>query len=264
MPDSLQEPPVSHVHVALEGRVLRLTLARPEKKNALTRGMYTALADTLDEAAADPAVRVVLLHGEGGTFTAGNDLGDFLSDPPRDETSPVFRFLRTVRDFPKPLLAAVEGHAVGIGTTLLLHCDLAYAAPTARFQLPFVNLGLVPEAASSLLLPLAVGPQRAAAWLLFGEPFSADEAVQAGLIAAVVPAGALLDHAMARARALAERPPAAVRLTKALLRRAGAGSVAEAMEVEAGHFVERLAAPEAQEALAAFLEKRLPDFSRFD
>ena len=243
--------------------VLRLTLARPEKKNALTLAMYDGLTAALAAAEADAAVRVVLLHGEGGTFTAGNDLLDFLNDPPTGEGSPVFRFLRAVSAFPKPLLAAVAGHAVGLGTTVLLHCDLAWAAPSARFRLPFVDLGLVPEAASSLLLPHTVGPKRAAELLLFGEPFSVEEALRLGLVNGVVAEEALLDHAQERARLLAQKPPEAVRLTKALLRRAHREATADTLGEEGRLFVERLASPEAQEAFAAFAEKRPPDFSRF-
>ena len=252
-----------HVRSETARGVLRLALARPEKKNALTLAMYDALTAALAGAAAEPAVRVVLLHGEGGVFTAGNDLFDFLSDPPRGEDSPVFRFLHAVSTFPKPLLAAVAGPAVGIGTTVLLHCDLAWAAPSARFSLPFVNLGLVPEAASSLLLPATVGTKRAAAWLLFGESFGAEEAAQAGLINGVVPEEDLLDHAMARALALAQKPPEALRLTKSLLRRPHEASIAETLGEEGRLFVSRLASPEAQEAFTAFVEKRAPDFARF-
>ena len=242
--------------------VLRLTLARPEKKNALTLAMYEGLTAALDAAASDAAVRVALLHGEGGAFTAGNDLLDFVQHPPEGEDSPVFRFLRAVAAFPKPLLAAVAGVAVGIGTTVLLHCDLAWAAPSARFSLPFVNLGLVPEAASSLLLPQTVGPKRAAELLLLGAPFSAEEAAAMGLVNGVV--ADPLDYALAQARALAQKPPAALRLTKALLRRPHAEAVAATLSAEGRLFVERLASPEAQEAFAAFMEKRPPDFSRFD
>ena len=251
----------SHVTTVADGAVLRLTLARPEKKNALTRAMYTALADALTDAAADASVRAVVLTGSDGCFTAGNDLGDFLLDPPTGEASPVFAFLRAVSAFPKPLLAAVDGPAVGIGTTILLHCDLAYASPTARFRLPFVDLGLVPEAGSSLLLPLAAGPKQAAELLLFGDVFSADAAREAGLINEVV--GDPEARAMERARALAAKPPEALRLSKALLRRAHAEAVADTMAREGALFVDRLASPEAQEAFTAFFEKRAPDFSSF-
>ena len=259
MPDTATAP--ADLAVALDGGVLHLALDRPAKKNAITRAMYAALADALGRAAGDPGVRAVVLSGRGGVFTAGNDLGDFLLDPPTGTDSPVFRFLRAASTFPKPLLAAVDGPAVGIGTTVLLHCDLAYAAPDARFKLPFVDLGLVPEAASSLLLPRAVGPMRAAGWLLFGEAFSAADALAAGLVNEVVADPTA--RALERARTLAAKPPEAVRLTKALLRRADATAVRETMAVEGEHFTERLVSPEAQEAFTAFFEKRAPDFSRF-
>ncbi|MFN3596872.1 MAG: enoyl-CoA hydratase [Rubricoccaceae bacterium] len=255
-------PDATLVRSDLDGHVLRLTLARPEKKNALTRAMYAELARALAHAADDPAVRVALLAGEGGAFTAGNDLGDFVADPPADDASPVFQFLRAVSQFPKPLVAAVEGPAIGIGTTVLLHCDLVYAAPGARFQLPFVRLGLVPEAASSLLLPLVAGYVRAAEWLLLGEPFSAEDARAAGLVNDVVPE--VRAHALERARALAALPPRAVRQTKALLGRTRRGPVAEAIRAEAERFTEALRSPEAHEAFTAFFEKRPADFSAFE
>jgi len=242
--------------------VLHVTIARPEKKNALTLEMYDALTDALARAA-EPDVRVVLLAGEGGVFTAGNDLSDFVANPPSGPDSPVFRFLESISTFEKPILAAVAGPAVGIGTTVLLHCDLVYAAPGARFALPFVNLGLCPEAASSYLLPLAVGMPRAAEWLLFGEPFSAEEALEAGLINAIVPEEELLTHAAARAEALAAKPPASVRLTKRFLRAGHAEAVRQAMHAEAEAFLGRLQSEEAAEAFTAFFEKRKPDFSRF-
>ena len=251
----------SDLDVRRDGGVLHLVLARPAKKNAITRAMYAALTDALGAAASDAGVRAVVLSGAGGVFTAGNDLGDFLLDPPAGPDSPVFRFLRAASTFPKPLVAAVEGPAVGIGTTILLHCDLAYAAPDARFKMPFVDLGLVPEAASSLLLPRVAGPMRAAGWLLFGEAFSADDALAAGLVNEVVADPTA--RALERAHTLAAKPPQAVRLTKALLRRADADAVQETILVEGAHFTERLASPEAQEAFTAFFEKRAPDFSPF-
>lgn len=245
--------PDAPLRSALDGAVLTLTIDRPEKKNALTRALYTALAEALDGAAADDAVRAVVVAGSGGAFTAGNDLGDFLEDPPLTEDAPVFRFLRALAAFPKPLFAAVEGAAVGVGTTMLLHCDLVYAAPSAVFRLPFTDLGLVPEAASSLLLPLVVGPRRAAELLLFGERFSAEDAYRWELINGVVEDP--LAHAQDRARVLAAKPPEAVRLTKALLRRAPGGAVGETMREEGRLFAERLQSPEAQAAFAAFLRK---------
>ena len=244
------------------GRVLRLALARPEKKNALTRAMYGALADHLAEATEDAGVRAVVLCGEGGSFTAGNDLFDFMMDPPRDETSPVFRFLHAAVGFPKPLIAAVEGVAIGIGTTLLLHCDLAYAAPSARFKMPFTDLGLVPEAGSSLLIPRLAGGVRASELLLMGDAFDAETAREIGLINAVV--ADPVTHAMERAQALALKPPAAVRQSKALLRAPLRERVLETIREEAALFVERLQSEEAQEAFTAFMEKRPADFSRFE
>ena len=243
--------------------VLRVEIRRPEKKNALTAAMYGRLAEVFQEAASDPDVRVLLLHGQPGAFTAGNDLGEFLHDPPADEDAPVFRFLAAFRDFPKPFLAAVTGVAVGIGTTMLLHCDLAYAGEGARFQLPFVGLGLCPEAASSLLLPALVGRARAAEIILLGEPFDAARAREIGLVNAVLPDAEVLDHALGQARRLAGQPPAAVRLAKQLLNRSRAALVGEAMAEEDRQFKTRLVSPEAKEAFGAFLEKRKPDFSRF-
>ena len=258
MTDHVQD----HVAARLDGRVLHLALDRPEKKNALTRAMYGTLADALEETVRDADVRAVVLSGQGGVFTAGNDLGDFMMDPPTGPDSPVFRFLRNAVGFPKPLVAAVAGPAIGIGTTILLHCDLAYAAPDARFKMPFVDLGLVPEAASSLLLPRVVGPARAAELLLFGEAFGAETAREMGLVNAVVedPVATALE----RAAVLAAKPPEAVRQSKALLRRETADAVGETMAHEGALFVERLASPEAQEAFTAFFEKRAPDFSRFE
>ena len=252
----------AHIHAEADGGVLTLTIARPAKKNALTRAMYAALADALEGAVGDAAVRAVVVRGSDGVFTAGNDLGDFMMDPPTDPGSPVFRFLQAVATFPKPLVAAVEGPAIGIGTTLLLHCDLAYAAPGATFKMPFVDLGLVPEAASSLLLPRLAGQARAAELLLLGESFSAETAAQVGLVNEVVEDPAA--RAAERAGQLARKPPSAVRQTKALLRHDTAGAVGETMAREGALFVDRLQSPEAQEAFTAFFEKRAPDFSRFD
>ena len=258
MTDSTQD----HVATTTDGRVLHLALDRPEKKNALTRAMYARLADALEEAQDDAGVRAVVLSGRGGVFTGGNDLGDFMMDPPTGPDSPTFRFLRAAAGFAKPLVAAVSGPAIGIGTTILLHCDLAYAAPDAHFKMPFVDLGLVPEAASSLLLPRVAGMARAAELLLLGESFSAETAREIGLVNAVVADPTA--HALERAAALADKPPAAVRQSKALLKRETADAVGETMAREGALFMERLASPEAQEAFTAFFEKRAPDFSRFE
>lgn len=247
-----------------DGAIACLRLHRPEKKNALTADMYAALAAAIAAAEAEPAVRVLLITGGEDCFTAGNDLGDFVAHPPDGFDSPVFRFLSALAGAAKPLVAAVCGVAVGIGTTLLLHCDLVYAAEDARFRLPFVNLGLCPEAASSLLLPRLAGHVRAAEWLLLGEPFDAHAARAAGLVNEVLPRGEVLPRALAQARRLAAQPPAAVRLTRSLLKAAGHEELTRTLRTEALAFVERLGSPEAAEALAAFAQKRPPDFSRFD
>ena len=255
--------PPGAIDSELRDGVLHIGIRRPEKRNALTLAMYRDLCQALAAGDEDPRVRVLLLHGTADCFTSGNDLGDFLRTPPQGEESPVFRFLQAISGAEKPLLAAVNGPAVGIGTTLLLHCDLVYAGESALFQLPFVNLGLCPEAASSYLLPRLLGHRRAAELLLLGEPFTALQAEAAGLVNRVVPDAEVLAFALGRAAALAEKPPAAVRRTKALLKAPVAESVATALSREGQVFVERLASPEAAEALAAFFERRRPDFSRF-
>jgi enoyl-CoA hydratase/carnithine racemase len=242
--------------------ILCIEMRRPEKKNALTSAMYAAMADALERAEREDAVRVVLIHGQPGLFTAGNDLADFLNGP-GDPDRPVFRFLRGIAAAPKPLVAAVSGNAVGVGTTMLLHCDLVYAGASARFQLPFVNLGLCPEAASSLLLPRLVGHQRAAELLFFGEPFDAARARDIGLVNAIHADAELMDAALASARKLASQPAASLRATKMLMKKAHAALVSQAMQDEGVVFQKQLASPEAKEAFSAFLEKRKPDFSRF-
>ena len=254
---------MSQIVTEVNDRVLRIEIARPEKKNALTGEMYTALSDALDAAERDAGVRVALLHGARDCFTAGNDLKDFLERPPHDEASPAFRFIQRIASFAKPLMAAVNGAAVGIGTTALLHCELVYAAPGARFQLPFVGLGLVPEAGSSFLLPCIAGYQRAAELLLLGQPFGVEKALAAGIITEVVPEDELFEYARDAALGVAALPPAAVRETKALMKKRFAARTAEAMTEEGAVFRARLASPEAREAMTAFFEKRKPDFSRF-
>jgi enoyl-CoA hydratase/carnithine racemase len=242
-------------------RITTIELARPEKKNALTSAMYAAMTDALAAAESGPDVRAILIHGTRDCFTAGNDLKDFLGNPA--SASQALDFVSALSKVGKPVVAAVGGPAVGIGTTLLLHCDLVVAAPGARFQLPFVPLGLVPEAASSLLLPRVAGYQRAAAWLLLGKPFTAAEALAAGIVTEIVPEETLLERARAAAAALAALPPESVRLTKQLMKRPVAAQVAEQMAEEARVFAERLQSAEAKEAMAAFIEKRKPDFSQF-
>jgi enoyl-CoA hydratase/carnithine racemase len=243
------------------GAVLQLVLNRPERRNAITARMYSALADGLDHAATAPDIRVVVLQGDGGVFCAGNDVGDFLRNPPTDENSPVLRFLAAIATFPKPLIAAVDGPAVGVGTTLLLHCDLVYAGQEAQFSLPFVRLGLCPEAGSSVLLPALAGYARAAEKLLFGEPFDATEARDMGLVNKVVPSAEVLAYALDRAQVLAQLPTASLMQTKRLMRAPLAGQVATAMADESSTFRQMLTQPAAREAFEAFLQKRKPDFS---
>jgi len=244
------------IKTEIRDRIATIELARPEKKNALTAAMYATMTDTLAAAESDPGVRAILIHGARDCFTAGNDLKDFLQGPAG--ASQALRFVSALSKVGKPVVAAVGGPAVGIGTTLLLHCDLVYAAPGARFQLPFVPLGLVPEAASSLLLPRAAGYRRAAAWLLLGQAFTAAEAVTAGIVTEVVPEESLLERARTVAAALAALPPESVRLTKLLMKRPLAAEVEAQMAEEARLFAERLQSAEAKEAMAAFIEKRKP------
>lgn len=254
---------MDNVLVTLDGAIQRVTINRPDKKNALTADMYAAIAEALRAADADAGVRAVLIHGAGDAFTAGNDLQDFLANAPRYSDAPVFRFLDAVSHAEKPLVAAVSGVAVGVGTTMLLHCDLVYAEEGAKLALPFVNLGLCPEAASSFLLPAIVGYQRAAELLLLGEPFDARKAWELGLVTEVVPGGQALTCAEAAARKLAEKPAASVRITKQLMKRTLMPVIEATLAEEIRHFGERLGSPEAKEAFAAFLEKRRPDFTKF-
>ncbi|HWE26678.1 MAG TPA: enoyl-CoA hydratase-related protein [Polyangia bacterium] len=290
-----------HIEARSDGVVRVITLARPEKRNAFTFAMYDALARALARADADDDVRVVLIEGAGGAFTAGNDLADFLQlsgagaanggDADADagaartgasdrgssanaarasasggnsttragasgDDGAAVRVLLQLVDQQKPIVCAVDGVAIGIGTTMLLHADYIAASTRARFALPFVNLGLSPEGGSSLLLPMLVGLQRASEWLLFGEPFDAARAMQAGLVNEVVEPEALATRAMARARALAERPAAALAAAKRLLREPLRAQVKATIEREWHVFVERLASPEATQAMQAFLQKK--------
>ena len=244
-------------------RVARVRFDRADKKNALTPEMYAALGAALAAAEADPGVRAVLLHGTAECFTAGNDVGDFLNVPRTPGSSPARALFDVLPGMAKPVVAAVGGPAIGIGSTLLLHCDLVYAAPNARFQLPFVPLGIVPEFGSTYLLPLLAGYPRAAELLLLGQPFTAQRAYEAGIVTAVVPQENLLGEAEKCALALASLPPESIRLTKRLMKSRYAPALAATIEEETRIFGERLASPEAKEALSAFLEKRKPDFSRF-
>jgi enoyl-CoA hydratase/carnithine racemase len=244
------------------GGVLEIRLNRPKKKNALTRAMYDAMADAFARVDADQTLRVALLTGTGDTFTSGNDIADFQARAASDREGAASRFLPTISTMQKPLVAAVNGAAIGVGTTMLMHCDLIVAARSARFVMPFTSLGLVPEAASSLLFPRLLGHQRASALLLLGEPLDAATAFEWGFVNRVVDDAALMATAHEIAHRLAALPPEAVRLTKRLIRD-GAGDVAGRITEELALFRERLASPEAAEAFRAFLEKRKPDFSRF-
>ena len=249
---------------SLEGPVLRLQINRPEKRNALTLEMYEQMASALEAADRDPKVRVVLIHGQPDAFTSGNDLQDFVQSPPLGEDSPVGRFIAAISTARKPLLAAVAGPAVGIGTTMLLHCDFVYAAENTRFQLPFVNLALLPEAGSSLLLPMQIGYLRAAELLMLGDPFPAAKALQYGLVTEVCSDGpAALTAAQATAAKLSAKPPAALQMAKMLLKTPRAEPLAAQVADETRHFVEQLRSPEAAEAVHAFFEKRAPNFAQF-
>lgn len=245
-----------------EGGVLTLTIDRLDKKNSLTAAMYALLADAIEHAARDADCRVVVLQGHETIFSAGNDIGDFLNAPPATADSPVFRFLRGIATFDKPLLAAVCGPAVGIGTTLLLHCDLVYAGDNAAFAMPFVNLGLCPEAASSLLAPQLFGYHRAAEALLLGEPFMAEAALEVGLVNRVVAPSEVTHLAQAQARKLAAKPLASLVATKQLLKKSSADQVIARIDDENAIFRKMLAEPAAREAFAAFMERRKPDFSK--
>jgi enoyl-CoA hydratase/carnithine racemase len=246
-----------HVRVEQSGGVLSIGLVRPERRNAITVAMYAALADAIEGAQDDPAVRVITLRGEGEEFTGGNDLADFLQALPRESDDiPVWRLLRALARNQVPLVAAVHGNAVGIGTTMLLHCDLVIADATARFSMPFVDLGLVPEAASSLLLPRLAGRRRAARYLLLGEPCGAEEALGCGLVSHLVPPGDC-DAALASiVVALLAKPTEALRLTQSLLRHGHTEELLERMELENGHFSERLESDEVRSAIAAFFDRK--------
>jgi enoyl-CoA hydratase/carnithine racemase len=251
------------IHSESQGGVGRIEMRRAEKRNALTNEMYSALAAALDAAAADDSVRVILVLGAPGVFCSGNDIADFISKPPVDEEAPVIRFLDRLIRFEKPLVAGVEGMAVGIGTTMLLHCDYVVASDNAQFSVPFVNLGLCPEAGSSVLLPLAIGHKHASEMLLYGERVSAAAARDWGLVNQVVPAERLVATAEDRAKSLAAKPPAAVRATKRLLRRTVVPAALEAMKMEMKDFGALLQSPAAKECFAAFMQKRAPDPTRF-
>jgi enoyl-CoA hydratase/carnithine racemase len=252
---------MSDILTHTDAGVMTITFNRLDKKNSITSAMYTTMADAVAQAAADASVRVVLFQGHESIFSAGNDIGDFLNQPPGTQESPVFRFLRGIATFEKPLLAAVAGPAVGIGTTLLFHCDLVYAGDNAAFSMPFVNLGLCPEAASSWLVPRMFGYHRAAEALLMGEPFFAEAAQEVGLVNRVVPPTEVNGYAQAQARKLAGKPLSSLIETKRLMK-GDTQAVLQKMDEEGKSFGRMLREPAAQEAFGAFMEKRKPDFSK--
>jgi len=251
------------INTTTRNGVSTVEIARPDKKNALTAAMYQSMADALRAADADPGIRVVIIQGQPGIFTAGNDLEDFLQNPPRGEDIPAVRFMTALVELQKPVIAAVTGQAVGIGVTLLLHCDFVYVAADARLVMPFVSLGLVPEFGSSLLLPQLMGHARAAEKLLLGDPIGAEEAVACGLASAALPAGSVVAHAEAVAARLGALAPGALRESKRLLRAHQRTAVSDAIQRESLVFAARLLTPEAKEAFHAFFERRTPDFSKF-
>jgi len=246
----------------VDAGVMTLTFNRLDKKNSITSAMYASLADAIERGQSDAAVRVLLIQGHETVFSAGNDIGDFLNQPPSNQDSPVFRFLRGIATLSKPLVAAVVGPAVGIGTTLLFHCDLVYAGDNAAFSMPFVNLGLCPEAASSLLAPRMFGYHRAAEALLLGEPFFAEAAQEVGLVNRVLPPTEVNAYAQAQARKLASKPLSSLIETKRLMKAGQQQAVLQSMADEGASFGRMLREPAAREAFGAFMEKRRPDFSK--
>src|SRR5262249_30151766 len=257
-----KEQTMSDIVTERSSGILRVELNRPEKKNALTGAMYTRLADIFNEAAEDEETRVVLWHGAGDSFSAGNDVGDFLKNPSGPGDFPQARLMDAFIGFEKPIVVAVQGAAVGSGTTMLTHCDVVYAGESAKFQLPFINLALVPEFGSSYSLPARIGHLRAAELFLLGQPFNAARAAELGLVTRVVADRDLLATATETAQKLTAKPSGALRTSKRLIKRASIGPLREAVKAENQEFIERLHSAEAKEALSAFLEKRPPNFTK--
>jgi enoyl-CoA hydratase/carnithine racemase len=244
------------------GSILRVQLNRPDKNNAMTSSMYVTLADLLNDAARDEQIRVVLWHGAGDSFSAGNDVEDFLKNPPGPGESPQARLMTALINLDKPLVAAVQGAAIGGGTTMLTHCDFVYAAESAKFQMPFINLGLVPEFGSSYSLPMRIGHLRAAELILLGLPFDARRAAELGLVTRVVPDEKLMATATETAHKLAQKPIGALRACKRLMKLSAREQIEQAMKLEGEEFALRVRSAEAREAFTAFIEKRPPDFTR--
>mgnify|MGYP000969240424 CR=1 FL=1 len=253
---------MSEILQHLEQGVLTLTFNREARKNSLNRSMYSALAEAFAQAAQNPQVRVAVLQGAENIFTAGNDIADFLEHPPTQPDAPVFQFMYAMAAFPKPIIAAVCGPAVGIGTTLLMHCEMVLAGDNAAFAMPFINLGVCPENASSLLAPQIFGYQRAAELLLLGEPFNADTALEIGLVNKVLPPQEVNASAQAVAKKLAAKPLASLLATKALMKKTQLAAINAVIADEAQTFSQMLGGPAAKEAMSAFMEKRKPNFSQ--
>ncbi len=253
---------MSEILTERPGSILRITLNRPAKKNAMTSSMYVEFAEILNDAAKDDDVSVVLWDGAGDSFSAGNDLEDFLKHPPGPGESPQAQLANALLNFDKPLIAAVQGFAIGGGTTLLTHCDFVFAGESAKFQLPFINLGLVPEFGSTWSLPARAGHIRAAELIMLGLPFDGNVAAEIGLVTRVVPDERLLDVAIGVADTLSAKPPGALQACKRLLKRSQREQLEEAIRVENEEFASRVRSAEAKEAFTAFLEKRAPDFKR--
>ncbi len=255
---------MDQVQTEVQNGVLQLAMNRPEKKNALTSAMYEALVDAIQQAESDDSVRVLLLRGNGDSFTAGNDIEDFIQKPWKGQAvPPAEQFIRAVAFARKPVIAAVHGLAVGIGTTILLHCDLVYAAEDTKLLMPFVNLGIIPEAGSTLLLPRLIGHQRAAELMLLAAPFSAQRAYELGIVNRVLPLDQLTPAALTAAQQLAEKPSSAIRLAKQMMKQHLASDLDRVIREEVLAIAGRLESPETTEALDAFVQKRKPDFSRF-
>jgi enoyl-CoA hydratase/carnithine racemase len=253
---------MSDILTHFDAGVTTLTLNRLDKKNSITSDMYAAMAKAIDEAQANSACRVLVIQGHESIFSAGNDIGDFLNKPPSTAESPVFHFMRALSTFEKPVIAAVAGPAVGIGTTLLFHCDLVYAGDNAAFSMPFVNLGLCPEFASSILAPQMFGYHRAAEALLLGEAFFAEAALEIGLVNRVVPPTEVNGYAQAQAKKMAAKPLSSLVETKRLMKGGQNKALVERMGEEGQSFRRMLTEPAAREAFGAFMEKRKPDFTK--
>ncbi len=252
---------MSEILAERSGSIQRVQFNRPAKKNAMTAGMYTGLADLLNAAGKDDRIRVVILHGAGDSFTAGNDLEDFAKNPPGPGDSPQAQLIHALINFDKPIVAAVHGAAIGSGTTMLTYCDFVYAGESTKFQMPFINLALVPEFGTSYSVPRRIGYLRATEIIMLGQPFDAARAAELGFVTAVVPDRKLLDTATETAQKLAEKPASALRACKKLLKLSLREQIEHAVDAELQEFSARLRSEDTKEAIAAFFEKRPPDFT---